>query len=182
MRIKRPVGMKNGQGPKRITLTAMDDAEDLKPIGRATRADLGARMKDQIRADSIRAYRRRIDEAIHWVRLGRMSPKDGQSYAAVIKTAAELLMTEKVMAAAGQTDDAPLHPEGADGGLALQDTAPNKPRLVKVERSVGTDAKGNPINITTVTMEGGEDLADETALLTGGVEPAALEPPEEEEL
>lgn len=165
MRIKRTGA---ATGPKRITLNA-HDVEELQAYGRGkmTRAELGEDLKRAIRLDSVRAYRRQIDTLVRWVMLGRMGPKDALAAAQVVKTAAELLMTEKVIHAAGQTDEAPPHILGADGGAELYTEAPEPVREVEVTRTTGTDAKGNPIDMTTATVRGGRQVAAETPLLSG---------------
>lgn len=168
MRVKRPLGAA-GVGPKRLTLTALDDAEPVAAYGtgRLSRAEIGKMMSDEIRLDSIRAYRRQIDTAIRWAQLGRMAPKDALALAQVIKTGAELLMTENVMAAAGASDAAPAHPLGVDGGGAVQLEAPEPPQQVEVTREMGRDAKGNPVNVQKVTIIGGPGLAKQVPMLAG---------------
>lgn len=169
VRVKRPAGMGSGVGPKRLTLTVLNDAEPVGAYGtgRLSRAEIGKMMTDDVRLDSIRAYRRQVDALISWVRLGRMLPKDALAAAQVIKTGAELLMTENVMAAAGAVDRAPEHPMGLDGGTRLPHEAPEPPQQVEVSREVGRDAKGNPINLERVTITGGAGLAKQVPMLAG---------------
>lgn len=154
------------------TMTALNEAELPAKLPPETRAALGVKLLEDIRLDSIRAHRRRLEEVSAAVRKGRIAAKDGLAQASIIKMQAELLMVEKIMAAQGQADDAPEHPLGLDGGVTvdtdLQHTAPQ----ITQERRVGVDAKGNAIDETTTTVVGGADMA---ASVPG------LAPPEEDE-
>jgi hypothetical protein len=141
------------------TLTPLNDAQ-LPELPPNTRAALGARLLEDIRLDSIRAHRRRAEEFIAQVRAGRIPAKDGLAAINMLKVSAELLMVEKIMQAQGQTDDAPEHPLGIDGGIHVDhERVSSAPQIIH-ERKSGVDGKGNAINETTTTIIGGPATAE----------------------
>jgi hypothetical protein len=142
------------------TLTGLNEAQLPDKLPANTRAALGARLLEDIRLDSIRAHRRRAEEFIAQVRAGRISAKDGLAAIGMLKVAAELLMVEKIMQAQGQTDDAPEHPQGIDGGILVDhEKVISAPQIIHERRS-GVDGKGNAIDETTTTIIGGPATAE----------------------
>jgi hypothetical protein len=171
MRVRRPLGEQQGLGPKRMTLTDFHDAEPLVPVGSGrggmpSKKDVAAMLSEDTRINSLRRYRQLVDEAIMWVRRGQMAPKDGLAYAGIIKAGAEMMMTEKILAANGQEDRAPVHADDA----TFQPVEPRAARRVLVKRETGVGADGNPIDIQTVEVEGGEDLGKEVPIVGTSME------------
>jgi hypothetical protein len=166
MRVRRPLGEQQGVGPKRITLTDFHDAEPLVPVGSGrggmpTKKEVAAMAAEDVRISSLRRYRQLVDEAISWVRRGQMAPKDALAYAGVIKAGAEMMMTEKILAANGQEDRAPIH----EDDKTFAPVEPRAARRVLVKRETGVGADGNPIDVQTVEIEGGEDLGKEVPIM-----------------
>lgn len=172
MRIKRPAGLA-GDGPKRVTLAGLQDIEpvsgtaevlaprsDNRAGGRLSKAEIGQALKQPARIQSIRAYRRTADLVIKWAVLGQISWKDASLGVSAVKGAAELMMTERLLEAAGQHDMEPEnHPLGVDGGADMLEADPRTARQVTVERTQGVGQDGNPIDQTKIIITGGQDLA-----------------------
>lgn len=180
-RSKRKTGGATPGLPRKVSVSAVNDADFLESAKAANLLDgITDGEQREMRLTSVRAYRRLVDRALHWTLLGRTNTAFLKEIVVAAREGASLLMTEKLLDAKGLTDDEPVHLKGPDGGAVLPSQPPKEPRKVMVERTVGTGANGTPTDMTTVTIEGGEELAGEVAALSGGIsEPAqAALPPQ----
>lgn len=159
--------------PKRVLLI---DSKTLEPIlpgnmgedGLPTREEILASVNGDDRNRSIRAYRATIDRVVRWVMLGKISPKDGKAMADILRTGAEMLMAERLLAAQGIEDVEGQHILGPDGGADVPtDFIPHQEITVRREKGIGPD--GNEVDKTVVERKGGPDI------VPGGLD--ALEPP-----
>ena len=152
--------------PARMVL--IPPTEPLVPVGAGehgipTAAEFRAMADAPLRVQSLRAYRRLLDGVIDQMRRGRIAPNTGKAIAEVVKTAAELHMSERLLQAQGIEDREPKHVIDEDGGLSQdQVELPITPHQeITVRRRVGTGPDGNEFDETTVERRGGPDIAED---------------------
>jgi len=122
---------------------------------------------EALRVTSVRGYRRVLDLALYLALRGRLSPGMLKEVTVSTREGAALLMTEKLLEAKGLVDVEPTHIAGPDGGVELPPQI-EEYRTVTVERTTGISPTGQPVDSTTVTIEGGPALGAEVAALDIG--------------
>lgn len=120
-------------------------------------------MPRKARRQSVRSYRRLIDEQMELARKGKISWSDATAAATAAKAAAEMLMTENLMRSEGMVDrEVSDHVLGEDGGANYQ---PNRRPTTYVNKKVtvkrGVNSKGENVDETTVVMDGLNTEPDE---------------------
>ena len=112
------------------------------------------------RITSTRGYRRLLDRVMREAMLGKRSTEDVARMAAACKVAAELFMSEKVLARAGE-DQEPKREDGdRDGSFKPVPGAVRVFRRKKVVVKTGLDKAGARIDDKTVSIETSADDAD----------------------
>jgi len=183
-RTKRKTGPHLPGAPKKVSISRVHEADFVESaVANGLLDGIAPAQAGLARITSIRAYRRILDRALHWTLLGRISTGQLREIVVAAKEGASLLMTEKILAAKGLIDDEPAHQAGPDGGVTLPAEPPTEPRRVTVERTTGVGATGELIDTTTVTIEGGPDLAAEVPAIGGNSMhvPEALPTPQDED-
>ena len=108
---------------------------------------------------SVRSYRRVIDMALNGMYEGTIAPSEAKAIAVLCKTAAELLMGERLLSRGiGDTEDS--HPHGADGGLELDKDRKGTFTERQITTKTGTDRFGEAIEDTKVVVKGSAKDAD----------------------
>jgi hypothetical protein len=103
--------------------------------------------------NSVRAYRRFLDEVARQCYKGERPFEDATRAAAIAKVGAELLMVEQTLAATGVVDAEPQAPHGDIGASDLPEPGLFTP--VKMTEKTGISAKGTPIEENKTEHLGG---------------------------
>lgn len=106
---------------------------------------------------SLRAYRRLLDRVMREAYEGKRPPSDLGHFQTAAKTAADLLMAERLMHRHGGDNEVAEEEaaHGDDGGLDLPRRGEYRRKRVVVRS--GVSAKGTPVDETVTTVEGAED-------------------------
>ena len=121
-----------------------------------------------VRMRSVRGYRTRLDMLTAQAMRGEIPVGDLRSYAAAIRSGAEMLMAEQLLShTAGGDREAEDHPLGDAGGLeGDQKAVAHKRKKIKVKK--GVDKRGNRIDEKSIEVETSAD--DDRALPAAEIE------------